>query len=286
MTKIAFLGLGAMGSRMAANLIKAGHALTVWNRDAAKAAPLAALGAAVAATPAEAVAGAEIAIAMLRDDEASRRVWLEPGTGALAALPQGAIVIESSTLTVGWARELAEAAQVRGLLALDAPVAGSRPQAEAGQLIFLAGGDAVVLAQAEPILRAMGGAVHHAGPTGAGAAIKLGVNALFGIQVAAMAEILGLLAANGVDRAKAVEIIGATPVASPAAKGAAASMLAAIYQPMFPVELVEKDFGYIHAAGAAGAGVPMADAARAVMQAAMARGLGEQNLTSLAELYR
>ena len=286
MTKIAFLGLGAMGSRMAANLIKAGHALTVWNRDAAKAEPLAALGAKVAGTPAEAAAGAEIAIAMLRDDEASRRVWLDPGTGALAALPEGAIVIESSTLTVDWARELAAAAQSRGLLTLDAPVAGSRPQAEAGQLIFLAGGDAGVLAQAEPVLKTMGGAVHHAGPTGAGAAIKLGVNALFGIQVAAMAEILGLLSANGLDRARAAEIIGATPVASPAAKGAAASMLAAAYQPMFPVELVEKDFGYIHAAGAAGAGTPMADAARAVMLKAMAKGLGEKNLTSLAELYR
>jgi len=285
MTDIAFLGLGAMGARMALNLVAAGHSLAVWNRDASKAEALRAAGASVAGTPAEAARRADVVIAMLRDDEASRDVWLAEDTGALGAMAAGALAIECSTLTIGWARDLSRACDAAKVRFLDAPVAGSRPQAEAGQLIFLAGGDAQALAVAEPMLKAMGGAVHHAGPSGAGAAVKLGVNALLGVQVAAMAEIIGMLGANGVDAAKAIDILGATPVASPAAKGAAASMLASAFQPMFPVELVEKDFGYIEIA-AGGGGMPMAAAARLVMQAAMARGLGDRNLTSLVELYR
>jgi 3-hydroxyisobutyrate dehydrogenase len=283
MTSIAFLGLGAMGSRMAANLARAGHALTVWNRDSAKAAPLAAMGARVAATPGEAAAAGAVVIAMLRDDEASRRVWLGDG-GTLAAMRPGAIAVECSTLSLAWVRELAGAARARGTSLLDAPVAGSLPQAEAGQLIFLAGGDAGALAQAEPILRGTGAAVHHAGGSGMGAAVKLAVNALLGIQVAAMAEIIGLLVQAGADPARAIEIIGSTPAASPSAKGAAAMMLAPPVTPLFTVDLVEKDFGYI--AAAAGKGAPVAAAARAAMQAASARGLGGANLTSLVELYR
>ena len=131
MNKIAFLGLGAMGLRMAANLVNAGHSVTVWNRDPAKAAPRAALGAGIAGTPKAAAGGAEIVIAMVRDDEASRRVWLDPETGALGWLGRHAIAVESSTLSVGWVKALAAAAGERGISFLDAPVVGSRPQAEA-----------------------------------------------------------------------------------------------------------------------------------------------------------
>ncbi len=281
--KIAFLGLGAMGSRMASRLIDSGFEVTVWNRSPDRARPLADKGARIADTPKAATQGTDIVIAMVRDDEASRRVWLDPETGALAGMARGAIAIEMSTLTIAHVRALEAAAAKAGVRFLDAPLAGSRPQAEAGQLIFMAGGDPVTLEQARPALDVMGVAVHHAGATGTGAAVKLAVNALFGIQVAAMAELLGMLSANGADVAKAVEIIGATPVASPAAKAAAASMLAGAFAPMFPVELVEKDFGYMHAAG--GEAVPMADAARAVMQSAMAAGYGNDNLTGVVRLY-
>src|SRR5579864_5429565 len=169
MAKIAFLGLGAMGSRMAGNLLKAGHAVTVWNRDPSKVTPLAALGAVIAGTPKAAVPGAEIVIAMVRDDGASQRVWLDPESGALGGVGRQAIAIESSTLTVGWVKTLSAAAAGRGVSFLDAPVVGSRPQAEAAELTFLAGGDSSVLARAEPVLRVMGSAVHHVGSSGAGA---------------------------------------------------------------------------------------------------------------------
>lgn len=287
MSKIAFLGLGAMGGRMAANLIKAGHQLTVWNRDATKAGPLGTLGASIAGSPKAAAAGADVVIAMVRDDDASRRVWLDPDTGALAGMSARAIAIECSTLTVAWARTLASEAQARGIAFLDAPVAGSRPQADAGQLIFMVGGEPSALARVEPVLKRMGGAVLHAGSSGAGATIKLGVNALFGVQVAALAEIFGLMEANGVSIATAAEVIGATPVASPAAKGAAASMLAGAFAPMFPVELVEKDLGYVEATAALGGNaMPLTQATRSVMRRAIDASFGAENLTGIVRLYK
>jgi 3-hydroxyisobutyrate dehydrogenase len=286
MKKISILGLGAMGSRMAASLIKAGYSVNVWNRSAAKAAPLQTLGAKLASTPREAAKGADIVISMLRDDQASRRAWLDAKDGALAGMSKGSIAIESSTLTPAWIKELAQAAQQRGVDFLDAPVAGSRPQAEAAQLIYLVGGDAQVVQRAEPVLRSMGGAVHHAGEIGSGAAVKLIVNAMFGIQVAAMAELLGFAARAGLDPAKALEILGSTPVASPAAKLTGQGMLAKNFSPMFPVELVEKDFGYaLDAASDAQSLMPLTQSTQAVLRNALAQGLGERNLTAVAQLY-
>lgn len=286
MTQVTVLGLGAMGSRMAKSLLKAGHKVTVWNRTAAAAEPLIAEGAATAPSPREAVRASQFVIAMLRDDEASRFVWLHPETGAFAGMDEGAVAIESSTLTVACVRELSRHADDQGVAFLDAPVLGSRPQADAGALIHLAGGHEDVLARTMPLLRCMGSAVHHAGPVGNGAALKLVVNALFGIQVAALAELLGVLRKSGVDCAKASEIIGQTPVCSLAAKGALASMLAGNFAPMFPVELVHKDFGYVRRlAESSGARMPVGDAAANVMGDAVSRGMGAENLTGVARLY-
>lgn len=286
MAKIAILGMGAMGSRMAGNLRRAGHTVTVWNRDSSKVTPLVALGAVIAGTPKAAVSGAEIVIAMVRDDEASRQVWLDSESGALGGVDRQAIAIESSTLSLGWIKALSAAAAARGVSFLDAPVVGSRPQAEAAQLIFLAGGDPGVVARAEPVLKVMGIAVHHVGPNGAGAAMKLGINALFGIQVAALAELLALLRLRGVSPARAAEIISSTPVASPAAKGAAQSMLVGAFAPMFPIELVEKDFGYVaEMSNGLDAPTPIAAAARAVVNRAIDAGFRADNITGIVRLY-
>ena len=286
MTSIAFLGLGAIGSRIADNLLDAGFGLTVWNRDTTKTAPLADKGANVASSPRAAATSADIVFAMVRDDVAPRAVWLDPHTGALAAMRTGAIAIESSTLTLDFTRTLAKSAQVAGIGFLDAPVAGSRPQAQAKQLIHLVGGDAVTLSRAEPALKAIGAAIHHLGPAGSGMAMKLAVNALFGIQVAAVAELLGALAKQGVDGAKAAEIIGATPVASPAAKAAMASMIDGTYAPLFPVDLVAKDSDCAAtSATVVGSETPVSRAAGAVFMEAIAHGLGAEHLTAVRKLY-
>ena len=286
MATIAFLGLGAMGTRMAAALLKAGHSLTVWNRDNTKTESLKAAGAAVAPTPREAVAGCDFAIAMLRDVDASRQVWLDPGTGAFAGLPANAVGIDSSTITVEWARALAGTFAAKGVRFLEAPVVGSRPQADAGQLIYLAGGEASTFAAAEAVLRQMAATVHHTGDAGSAALTKLAVNSLYAIQIAALGELLGMIGREGFDTAKIAEVLTSTPSASPAVKLAAGAMLARNFAPLFPVELVEKDLGYAgEAASTVHAETPMVKAARAVYQQAIEKGFGGDNITGVAQLY-
>lgn len=278
--KTAVLGLGAMGARMARRLVDAGVETAVWNRTAAAAAPFEGQ-ARIAASPAEAAEGADVVIAMVRDDEASRAVWTGPRTGAFAALRPGAVAVESSTLTVGFVRDLAGLAAGRGLGFLDAPVVGSRPQAEAGALIHLVGGEAAELARVEPVLAKLGAARLHIGPAGQGAAVKLLVNTLFGVQVAALAELIDLARAMGLDPGAAFAALGETPVASPAAKGAIGLMLAGRDDPLFPIDLVDKDLGYAMAAGASG---PIVAAVAAVFARAKASGLGDRNITAVHRL--
>ncbi|WP_376089207.1 NAD(P)-dependent oxidoreductase [Roseomonas sp. CCTCC AB2023176] len=282
MAQVGFLGLGAMGARMAARLVSAGHDVAVWNRDAGKAEALGQAGARIAGTPRAAAAGAGVVIAMVRDDPASRRVWLDAADGALAGMTPGAVAVECSTLTVAAVRALAAEAAARGVRFVDAPVVGSRPQAEAGALIHLAGGAARDVEAVRPVLAATGGALHHLGDVGAGAAVKLAVNAMLAVQVAGLAEQIGVLGRAGVDVAAALDAIGTTPVASPAARAAGLAMLGERFPPLFPVELVEKDMGYAAAEGMA----PMAAATRGVLRDAMARGWGAENLTGIVRLYR
>jgi 3-hydroxyisobutyrate dehydrogenase len=139
--RIAFFGLGAMGSGMVRRLLKAGFPVTIYNRTADKAEPFRGEGALLAGSPREAAANADVVISMVADDTASGRVWLGEG-GAMEGVRAGAILIESSTLSVEWVRRLAAEASSRGCELLDAPVTGSKPQAAAGELCFIVGGDA------------------------------------------------------------------------------------------------------------------------------------------------
>jgi len=165
-------------------------------------------------------------------------------------------------------------------------VVGSRPQAEAGQLVYLVGGDPDALARATPILGAMGGAIHHVGLIGQGMALKLVVNALFAIQVAALGELLGLLGKAGVNEGVAVEILGQLPVTSPALKGAAALMMTRSFAPLFPIDLVEKDLRYIvETARGMDAAVPTATAVRDVYAQAIGAGHGGDHIAGVAQLF-
>ena len=285
MPNVSVLGLGAMGSRMATNLLKAGHTVTVWNRSPNPATPLVAAGATLAASPKAAVEGAEFVIAMVRDDNASRDLWLSPETGAFAGLDPSAIAIESSTLTAGWIRTLGAEAANRGLTFLEAPVAGSRPQAEAAQLVYFIGGDEPVARRAEPVLRAMGSTIHYVGPLGSGALVKLTTNALLGVQVTVFAELIGLLKGAGADPVVALKAMASTPAWSPAANYLTGTMLAGQFAPQFPVELIEKDFGYVLREVSGPAAAPTIAAARGVFQRAIESGLGGDNMTGVVRLF-
>jgi 3-hydroxyisobutyrate dehydrogenase len=286
MAHITVLGTGAMGARMAVALLRAGYAVTIWNRGADKTRPLVAAGARTADTPHAAVRNADCVISMLRDDDAASDVWMDPRTGALAGMTPAAVAIESSTVTVAWAQALHAACAARDVACIDAPVVGSRPQADAAQLIYFAGGDTETVMRAEPILMAMGSVVHHAGPAGSGAALKLAINTLFGVQVAVLAELMGLLQHSGIDTAKAIDIITSTPVCSPAARAAAGGMLSRQFTPLFPIELVAKDFRYALAwAASFGAQLPIAQATAGIFNDAVQRGHGGDNITGVIQAY-
>lgn len=285
MTNIAVLGLGAMGSRMAINLIKAGYSVTVWNRSAAAVEPLVAAGARQASTPRAAAIGADFVMAMVRDDNASHEVWLDAEKGALAGMNAGAIAIESSTLTAKWIRELGTYAAERQIELIEAPVSGTTPQAEAAQLVYLVGGEADTLARTEQVLKAMGSSIKHVGPLGTGALTKLTTNTLLGIQVTVLGELIGMLQLSGADVERVLEAVAATPVWSTVASRISGSMLAGNFTPQFPIELIEKDFGYTLQAAGSDVVAPTIAAAREVFRTGINSGLGKENMTAVIKLF-
>jgi 3-hydroxyisobutyrate dehydrogenase len=284
--KIALLGLGTMGGGMATNLLKAGFALTVYNRTTAKAASLSDAGAQVASTPAEAASDASILIGMLADDAASRAVWTGQ-KGALEGAAKGAILIESSTVSPAWIAELARHAEQRGARFLDAPVTGSRAQAAAGQLTFLVGGDENALAAATPALRAMSKDIVHLGPVGSGAKMKLINNFLCGVQAASLAEGLAWIERSGLDPRKALALLNSGAPASPLLKTLSERMMDHNYTVNFLLNLMAKDLLYAHAeAATCNVDLKTAETARQVFGNAVAHGFGEQDMASVIEPLR
>lgn len=198
MAKIAFFGLGNMGKGIAANLIRAGHQLTVYNRTTEKAQDLVAAGATLADTPAAAAAGAEILIAMLSDDQASESIWLGDN-GALSGAHSGTLVIECSTLSHHWVQQLSATVHSRGLTYLDCPVTGLPDAAAAGQLTLFLGGSEEAIERAKPLFDAISVKQLHFGDIGSGTAYKLIVNLMGSIQIAATAESMLLARHAGLD---------------------------------------------------------------------------------------
>jgi 3-hydroxyisobutyrate dehydrogenase len=283
---VAILGLGTMGSGMAANLLKAGFPLSVYNRTRTKAQPLIDAGARSASTPAEAVKDASVIISMLADDAASREVWLGEN-GALAAAKKTAILIESSTVSPAWIAELANQAEQRGLDLLDAPVTGSRTQAEAGQLSFLVGGKDTTLEAATPVLQAMSKEIVHLGPIGSGAKMKLINNFLCGVQVASFAEGLIWIERSGLDREKALSILKTGAPGSPLLGAISARMVSQNYTVNFLLKLMTKDLLYAqNEAELSNVDLKTAEVARSLFAAAIDQGFGDQDMSSVIEPLR
>jgi 3-hydroxyisobutyrate dehydrogenase len=281
--RIAFFGLGIMGSGMARRFLAEGFPLTVFNRNAEKSKPFAAEGAQVASSPREAAARADVLISMVADDVASRAVWLGE-SGALASAPRGAVLIECSTLTVDWVRELASLATARGCELLDAPVTGTRGPAAAGQLKFFVGGDASVIDRVRPVFSPMGSSVTHVGPTGSGAMIKIINNFVCGVQVAALAEALVMIERSGLNRDLALAVLTEGAPGSPLVKLVSARMTAADYTPNFMLKLMTKDLGYaLHEGGKTSTELATVAAAHGVFKQALASGYGDQDMAAIIE---
>jgi 3-hydroxyisobutyrate dehydrogenase len=285
-SRVTFLGLGIMGSNMARRLLQAGFPTTVYNRNRDKAAPLTALGAIVADTPRQAAAGADVIISMVADDPAARAVWLGEN-GALAGASPGAVVIECSTVTVGWVRELAAAAAGRRCEFLDAPVTGSRPQAEAGELNFFVGGSEAALEKVRPVLAAMSRSVTLLGPVSSGTQFKLINNFVCAVQIASLAEALAMVEHSTLDRARVLEVILGGAMASPLIKTVAARMTTPDFTPNFPLRLMTKDVGYaIEEARRLSVDLATGVAAQQVFQKALGAGHGDQDLAAVVLPFR
>jgi 3-hydroxyisobutyrate dehydrogenase-like beta-hydroxyacid dehydrogenase len=207
---IAVLGTGHMGTPIARRLLGGGHRVTVWNRSPARCQPLAAEGAALAASPAAAVDGADVVILMLTDVSAVEAVLFGPD-GAAAALRPGAVVAQMSTIGPAEVRAIADRLPA-GVLFLDAPVGGSVNAAESGRLTIFAGGSADAVERAAAVLDQLG-SVRHCGPIGAGAAIKLVANTGLVTALAGLHDALAVAASLGVDRQSALDVLGRGPLA-------------------------------------------------------------------------
>jgi 3-hydroxyisobutyrate dehydrogenase len=284
--RVALIGLGLMGSGMARRLLGAGFPLTVYNRKAERAAPLAAEGAHAAASPREAAARADVVLSMVADDAAARAVWLGE-QGALAGVARGRVLVECSTVTLGWIEELAHEAAAAGCELLDAPVTGSRTHAASGELSFLVGGSAAALDTARPVLAAMSRAIVHVGATGHGALLKLVNNFLCGVQAASLAEALALIERSGLDRAKSLDVLTNGAPGSPLVKTLSGRMTARDYTPNFLLKLMAKDLTYALGEGRRhGLSLSTAASALELYERAIAGGRAEEDFSVIVEPLR
>jgi 3-hydroxyisobutyrate dehydrogenase len=275
-----------MGRGMAANLLKASFPLTIYNRTRAKAEPFAAQGATIANTPAEAAKGADVVISILADDNASREAWLGKDS-ALAAMSPGSTIVECGTLSPSWIAELDKKTKERGVGLVEAPVTGSRPQAEAGQLTFLCGTDDVTLDKVRAVLEPMSKAIVHLGPVGSGGQLKLINNFLCAVQVASFAEALAWIERTNLNRAQALEMLKTGAPGSGIFNAMSERMIARTYEVNFLLRLLNKDVRYAQAA-AAEHGVTLTTAATTekLFDKAEQQGLGEKDMSAVVEVLR
>jgi 3-hydroxyisobutyrate dehydrogenase-like beta-hydroxyacid dehydrogenase len=286
--KVAVVGAGRMGAAMVGTLRRAGIEVVVFNRTRARAEEVArATGAAVSDTAREAAAGAQVVLSSLADDAAVGAAYTG-ADGIVAGLQPGAIVLETSTIDPGTVHRLRPLVEDRRAFLLDTPVSGSVQLVEAGQLTVMVGGDPAVLERARPVLDPLARQVFHVGELGSGAVMKLTVNAILHGLNLAMAEGLVLAEKAGVARTTAYEVFASSAVAAPFVQYKRAAFEHPGETPVaFSLDLVHKDLDLILAL-ASRAGAPMEQAAtnRRVVEAAVAAGLGDHDLSELATYLR
>ena len=267
-SRLGFIGLGYLGSRIARRLVAAGFPMIVYDRDHAKAAEFSASGAKVARDPGQLASEADVIMSSLTDDSAIESVYT--GTGnVLRSARSGTRIIELSTISPEASRQLHRAARQLELFPLDVAVSGSTPSAEAGTLTLFGGGDPDVFESAEAIFAAIAKQWFYMGPGGSGVSMKLVVNTLLGVGMQAVAEAIALGLTLDLPRDLLFDTLGKTAVVAPAHAGKLATAKKGDYTPQFPVRLMHKDFELVLAAAAhAELSLPTTEAASASNSAA------------------
>jgi 3-hydroxyisobutyrate dehydrogenase/2-hydroxy-3-oxopropionate reductase len=285
---VAVLGAGRMGSAMAARIRDFGRPVVVFNRTAAKAADLAErTGARAVGTAREAAASADLVLVSLADDAAVAAAYDGPD-GVVAGLASGTVVLETSTVSPETVRALSAMVAQTGATLLDAPVSGSVPVVERGELTVMVGGPAEALERARPVLDTIAKSVFHLGPVGAGATIKLAVNGVVHALNQALSEALVLAERAGVDRRAAYEVFAASAIAAPYVHYKRASFEDPAGSPVaFRLDLVAKDLALLDAlAAAVGARMDQAATNRRLVGEALAAGYAARDISAMAEFLR
>jgi 3-hydroxyisobutyrate dehydrogenase/glyoxylate/succinic semialdehyde reductase len=282
--KIGFIGLGIMGSRMAANLQKRGYSLVVYNRTREKAEQLRSGGAVWADSPAALAAQAEIIFTMLAHPEAIKQAALGMD-GFLSKLAPGRLWVDCSTVNPSFSREMAVQARARGLRFLDAPVTGSKSQAALGNLAFWVGGDPADLEACRPLLACMGNGIVHCGGHGMGASIKVVLNQLLGTSLAAFAEALVLGRSLGLPPEVLFEAILGGPAGSPLLAAKRERIEHGNFEDAdFPLRWLQKD---LHLACVSayetGVSIPMTNVAKEIYRLAIRAGNGDKDSSAIYE---
>ena len=278
---IGFIGLGIMGSRMAANLQRAGHKLTVYNRTPDKATDLVAQGAELAASPEALAQKSNVVFTMLSTPEAVEEVALGKD-GFLKALTPGSLWVNCSTVNPSFAVKMAHVTKNTGYRYLDAPVSGSLIPAEKGELIFLVGGEETDLTQVQELLNIMGKATVHVGQNGQGSSMKIVNNMLLAHAMTAFAEALRLGTALGISEEMLCQTLLNGPAAAPFLKSKQSKLLNRDFAPEFPLEWLHKD---LHLASITAyeqnVALPALQTTKELYAQAKEKGLGPEDMSAI-----
>lgn len=283
---VGLIGLGLMGRPMGMNLLRAGYSLTVWNRTASRASELIAAGAKLAKSPQEVAAASDFLLTIVSDPPAVEEV-LWGNCGAMQSLKRGSIYVDSSTVSPALARKIAAACAERGVRFLDAPVTGGDWGAKKGELVFMIGGDAETLKEAEPILSAMGKKLFLLGSHGAGQTIKLAMNMILALQVDALAEALALTTRVGIPGEKLIEVMQSSMARSGVLDVKAPNLLKGEYIPSFPLRLMHKDLGLaLDLANQLGVALPATAVAREIYNSVKGAAKEDLDYSAVMEFWK
>jgi 3-hydroxyisobutyrate dehydrogenase-like beta-hydroxyacid dehydrogenase len=282
--KIGFMGLGIMGTPMAANLLKAGYPVMVYNRTPEKADPLVQQGAGLASSPKALAKAAEVIIAMVTGPEAlNDLIWGPEGAGG--ALSHSKVFINMSSVAPAYTRQLAQELTPSGVIFIDAPVSGTKKPAEDGALVILAGGPEDKVKELEPLLLAMGKKVVYCGAAGQGSMMKMFINLLLGLMMEGFAEALNFGRLGGLDLEAMLETTSSGAMNAPMFQVKAANLRAKNYPVAFPLKHLAKDAKFVvDTAYELGAPVPAGQVLLNLYRTGVARGWGDEDISAIARV--
>jgi len=278
---ISYLGLGTMGSGMAANLLKAGYELTVWNRSAEKCEPFVRKGARVAGTPADAVHDIDLVIYSLSNDQAVEEIVFDTD-GILSGIKEGQIAIDMSTVLPATSLREQEAYAKHGVDFLDAPVFGSKQESADAKLWIMAAGNKAIFENVKPVLEHLGQTIHYFGKNGNATAMKLVGNLIVALELEALSEGLVLAQKAGLDLKTVMEVVKVADFRSPLLVSNGQNILRRDFSPSFALNLMLKDAGLIERfAKSLESPIPALRVVEKNLESAVALGFGNENASAL-----